>query len=418
MICPHAPSTFLALLLNAAVILAPAYAGDWPQFRGPDRTNISKETGLLREWPAGGPEVLWTIPVAQGYAGAAIVGDRLYHHDYDEQSFEWRVYCRSMTDGKEIWRYTEKRRIRPNHGITRTVPAVDANYVFSFDPKAVLHCLDAKTGKELWRKDLVADYKSQIPPWYNGQNPLLEDDRIVIATGGDAVMVALDKATGDEIWRTPNPDGLLLSHASVMPTTVGGVNQYLYGTLTGLLGVAAKDGKLLWTHDRKFNVALSPSPLPVGADRVFLTGPYDAGSIMVRLAPSGGAFRTEVAFDMPNNEWNSEVHTPIVYKDHFFAVGKKRRGLFTCLTFDGAQVWDSDGKASFGLGSFLLADGMFFVLEGDTGMLRLIEANTTGYKELACAQVLHGHDVWGPMALSDGRLVLRDMTKMVCLNVK
>jgi outer membrane protein assembly factor BamB len=123
-------------------------------------------------------------------------------------------------------------------------------------------------------------------------------------------------------------------------------------------------------------------------------------------------------FDMKNNEWNSEVHTPIVYKGHMFAVGKKRRGLFTCLSFDGKEVWTSDGKAAFGLGSFLLADGMFFVLEGDTGMLQLIEANTTEYKGLAQAQVLNGSDVWGPMALSDGKLVLRDLTKMVCIDVR
>lgn len=405
-------------ILTLLATLPALQGADWPQFRGPARDNVSKETGLLRKWPAGGPKVLWTIPVAQGYAGAAIVGGRVYHNDYDEKAGEWRVLCRSLATGKEIWRFSESRRIRPNHGITRTVPAVDGKYVYSFDPKCILHCLNAATGKEVWRKDLVADYKSQIPPWYNGQNPLLEADRVVIATGGDAVMVALEKATGKEIWRTPNPEGLVLSHASVMPAMISGVKQYLYGTLQGLLGVSAKDGKQLWKHDRKFNVALSPSPLPVDGGRVFLTGPYDAGSIMIRVAAKGGAMQTETVFDMQRNEWNSEVHTPIVHQGYFYGVGKKRRGLFTCMSFDGKRVWDSDGKASFGLGSFMLADGMFFVLDGDSGLLRLIEANTTGYNELAQAQVLSGHDVWGPMALSDGKLILRDMTKMVCLDVR
>jgi outer membrane protein assembly factor BamB len=101
-----------------------------------------------------------------------------------------------------------------------------------------------------------------------------------------------------------------------------------------------------------------------------------------------------------------------------FAVGKKKRGLFTCLGFDGKEVWTSEGKASFGLGSFMLADGMFFVLDGDSGKLRLIEANTTGYRELASAQVLAGEEVWGPMALHDGKLVLRDLTQMVCVDVR
>lgn len=401
-----------------AVMSAGARGDDWPQFRGPARDGSSKEVGLLRQWPAGGPKVLWTVPVGQGYAGAAIVGGRVYHNDYDEQKSEWGVYARSLADGKEIWRHREPRVIRPNHAITRTVPAVDGKYVFSLDPKLGLHCLDAKTGKQLWFRNLVADYKTTIPPWYNGQNPLLEADRIVIATGGAAIVVALDKATGKEIWRTPNPRKLVLSHASVMPATLGGVKQYLYGTLNGPLGVAAADGRLLWEYPRKFNVAVAPSVTAVDGQRVFMTASYDAGSVMLRVTPDGARFKAEPIFDMKLNEWNSEVHTPIVFKGHLFAVGKKKRGLFTCLDFNGKQVWTSDGKASFELGSYLLADGMFFVLEGKTGLLRLIDATTTGYKELASAQVLAGPDVWGPMALSDGRLVLRDLTKMICLDVR
>jgi outer membrane protein assembly factor BamB len=295
---------------------------------------------------------------------------------------------------------------------------VDGRFVISLDPKAVLHCLDAKTGKQIWRKSLVTEYKATIPSWYNGQNPLQEEDRVIIATGGAAIMVALEKASGKEIWRTPNPGQLFMSHASVMPAVLGGVKQYLYGTLAGPLGVAAKDGKLLWAFPRKFNVAVAPSPIAVNEELVFMTASYDAGCVMVRVRRTGDTFKAESVFDMKNNEWNSEVHTPIVYKGHMFAVGKKKRGLFTCLGFDGKEVWTSEGKASFGLGSFLLADGMFFVLDGDTGKLRLIEASTTAYNELASAPVLAGEEVWGPMALSDGKLVLRDLTKMICLDVR
>jgi outer membrane protein assembly factor BamB len=203
-----------------------------------------------------------------------------------------------------------------------------------------------------------------------------------------------------------------------MPAVLGGVKQYLYGTLNGPLGVAAKDGKLLWEFSRKFNVAVAPSPIAVDSERVFMTGSYDAGSVMVRVRRQGDAFQAEGVFDMKNNEWNSEVHTPIVYQGHLFAVGKKRRGLFTCLDFDGKQVWSSDGKATFGLGGFLLADSMFFVLDGDTGTLRLIQASTTEYNELASTQVLGGQEAWGPMALSDGKLVLRNISKMICINVR
>jgi outer membrane protein assembly factor BamB len=403
---------------GVASLLPASQGSDWTQFRGPDRNNISKETGLARKWPAGGPRVLWSVPVAQGYAGAAIVGGRVYHHDYDEAKSEWCINCRSLADGKLVWQFREAREIRPNHAITRTVPAVDSRFVCSLDPKFILHCLDVKTGKQIWRKSLVTEYKATIPSWYNGQCPLQESDRLILATGGTAIMAALDKATGKELWHTLNPGNYTITHSSVMPATLGGVKQYLYGTLKGPLAISAKDGKLLWEYPRKFNVTVAPSPIAVDDERVFMTASYDAGSIMLRVRRSGEAFKPECAFDLNNNEWNSEVHTPIVHKGHMFAVGKKKRGLFTCLSLEGKEVWTSEAKASFGLGSFMLADGMFFVMDGNTGKLHLIDASTTGYTELASAQVLSGEEVWGPMALSDGKLVLRDLTKMVCLNVR
>ena len=138
---------------------------------------------------------------------------------------------------------------------------------------------------------------------------------------------------------------------------------------------------------------------------------------MLRIRNGGGQFTTEALFDWVDNEWNSEVHTPILFEDHMFAVGKKKRGLLTCLDLDGNTIWTSQGHATFELGSYILADGMLFILEGKTGMLRLLEANTSEYRELDSAQVLSGHDVWGPMALSNGKLVLRGMTKMICIEV-
>jgi outer membrane protein assembly factor BamB len=398
---------------------ASGLAADWPQFRGPNRDGISTETGLLRAWPEGGPKVLWSTPVGQGYAAAAIHGGRVYFNDYDEATSEYLIRCLKLDDGQELWRFKEKRLIRPNHGITRTVPATDGTHVFSLDPKAVLHALDAATGKEVWSKNLVREYGTRIPPWYNGQCPLIEKDRVLIApVGTKALVVALDTATGKELWRTPNPEGWILSHSSLMPGRLGGVDQYLFSVLQGTVGVAAADGKQLWHFPFKFNLSVSPSPLVVDRERVYVTAGYDAGGAMFRVKKAGGGFSTEPIFVHAPEEWNSEVQTPILFQKHMFAVGKKQRGLFTCLDLDGKQVWTSAGKASFELGSFILADGMFLILEGKTGMLRLLEASTTAYKELASAPVLSGHDVWGPLALSDGKLVIRDLTRMVCLDLR
>jgi outer membrane protein assembly factor BamB len=409
----------LAISLLLLLSTAGAAAADWPQFRGPNRDGTSPETGLLRAWPDDGPAVLWETALGQGYAAPAIFDGKVYFNDYDEATFEFMVRCLTLDEGKELWRFKEERRIRPNHGITRSVPATDGKYVFSLDPKAVLHALDAATGKELWRKNFVKDYGSKIPPWYNGQNPLIEDDKVLVApVGTSALVVALDKATGKEIWTTPNPEGWLLSHASLMPAKLGGVEQYLFSVLQGTFGVSAADGKLLWHFPFKFNVSVSPSPLAIDDERVYVTAAYDSGGAMFRVKRDGDKFTTEEIFVHAPDQWNSEVQTPILFKQHMFAVGKKKRGLFTCLDLNGKEVWNSDGKAYFELGSFILADGMFYILEGKTGMLRLLEASTEGYKELASAQVLGGHDVWGPPALSDGKLVVRDFGRMVCLKVK
>jgi len=404
-------------VLAALTLASWVSAGDWPQFRGPNRNAISKETGLLRAWPEGGPRVLWTTSAAQGYASAAILNGRVYFNDYDEADERWLVRCLSLDKGEEIWRFGYKRAIRPNHGITRSVPAVDGKYVFSLDPKCVLHCLDAADGKEVWAKNFVAEYKTVIPPWYNGQCPLIEPDRVLIAPGGTALIAALDKATGRPIWETLNPDGLSMSHASLIPAEIDGVKQYLYTTLAGPLGVAAADGRLLWSFPWKFNVAVPTSPLPIGDGRIFYTSCYETETLMLRVARQGGEFKAEKVFNLAVNEWNSETHTPIIFDGHIFGVGKKKRGLFTCLDMNGREVWTSDDRASFDLGSYILADGMFFVLEGKTGVLRLLEANTSEYRELASAQVLSGPEVWAPMALSDGRLLVRDLHEMKCLQV-
>ena len=378
----------LLAILTACAATAISSADDWPQFRGPNRDGISAETGLLRQWPEGGPRVLWSLEMNQGYSAAAIYGGRVYFHDYDSGSSEWLVKSVTLGAGRELWTFSEARRIRPNHGITRTVPATDGKYVFSLDPKATFHCLDAASGKEVWRKNLVQEYGAKIPPWYNGQCPLIAGDRVLVAPGGEALVVAFDKATGREIWRTPNPESWPMSHVSLMPAKLAGVDQYLYNTLFGTHSVAADDGRLLWHHPFKFNVAAAPSPVALGSGRVYVTAGYDSGGAMLRVAADGDGLTVEQVFAHAPSEWNSEIHTPILYQGHLFAVGKKKRGLFTCLDDGGRQVWTSEGHAAFDLGGFLLADGMFFILDGRTGMLRLVEASTAAYRELASAQVL------------------------------
>ena len=372
-------SRFLAVSFCLAAL--PALGGDWPQFRGPSRDNISTETGLLRSWPAGGPKVLWQTPVCQGYAGVAIKDGRVYLNDYDEAKKEHLVRCISLADGKDIWRWSYPVEVRPNHGITRTVPAVGQRLVFSLDPKCRFHALDIKTGKLVWQKNLVQDYKATIPGWYAGQNPLLDGTRVLLATGGDALVIAFDQATGKEVWKSPNPAKDLMSHASLMPATIAGIKQFLYLTMNKVVGVAAADGQLLWSSPFVAKMAAVPSPLSIGDGRVFVTSGYEAGSAMYQVQKGTAGFSVQKLYDLTSVQFNSEVHTPVLFQNHLFAVGSKTRGRFTCLGLDGKPVWQSPVAAgnpgasrTFELGGFILADGMFFILEGRTGMLRLVEA--------------------------------------------
>ena len=420
----HTMNYRLSLVFFICFATTTAWSADWPQFRGPNRDDISSETGLLKTWPAGGPKVLWQTPVAQGYAGAAIKDGLVYINDYDEGTKENVVRCLSLADGKEVWQWRDKVVIRPNHGITRTVPSVGEKLVFSLDPKCRFIALDAKTGKLVWQKNLVQEYKATIPQWYAGQNPLLDGDKVLVATGGDALAVAFDQATGKEVWKSPNPDNDLMSHVSLMPATIGGIKQYLYVTMNKVVGISASDGALLWNIPFIGKMAVSPSPIHVGNGKVFVTAAYEVGSTMYQVEKSAAGFSAKKLFELTSTQFNSEVHTPILYKNHLFAVSSKKKGQFTCLDLDGKIIWQSpvssgadSARKTFELGGFLLADGMFFALDGLTGELRLIDANIKEYKELASAQILEGHDVWGPPALSNGKLIIRDMAKMVCLQV-
>ena len=191
-----------------------------------------------------------------------------------------------------------------------------------------------------------------------------------------------------------------------------------------MIGIAAADGQILWSIPFMTKMAACPSPVSIGDGRIFITSGYEAGSMMIQVQKGASGFTVQKLYGLTSAQFNSEVHTPILYQNHLFAVGSKTKGRFSCVGLDGKVVWQSPAVSgdpaatrTFGLGGFMLADGMFFILDGDTGMLRLIEASTKQYKELASAQILGGEEVWGPMALSNGKLVIRDNSQMVCLQV-
>jgi outer membrane protein assembly factor BamB len=391
--------------------------GAWPCFRGAHFDNISSEsTPLAKSWGAQGPPKLWSIDLGEGYAGAAVLHGRVYVLDYDEQAQADALRCLSLASGQELWRRAYPDDVKRNHGMSRTVPAVTDKYVVTLGPKCVLMCTDAISGVVKWQDDLVKQFNTTVPPWYDGQCPLIDGDRVIVAPAGTALLVAMDLATGKVIWQTPNPRNWQMTHSTVMPVAYGGQRMYVYCASDGVVGVSAKDGSILWeTTDWRVSTATIPTPVPVGDGKLFITGGYNSGAIMLQLTQDGGHIGVKTLFRLPANICSSDQQTPIFYQGHLYVV--ITGGQLVCLDLNGRQLWASGLGRRFGLGSYLLASGTLYLLN-DTGTLTMVAATPTGYQQLAQAKVLDGHDSWGPMALAGGRLLVRDSTKMVCLDVK
>lgn len=392
-------------------------AGAWPGFRGSDRDGIGK-TGprLAHGWDSGGPRQLWGIDVGDGYAGAAVLNGRVYLMDYDVAQKQTALRCLSTEDGAEIWRYSYRVAVKRNHGMSRTVPAVTDRFVIGLGPKCDLVCLDAISGELRWGVDLVRQYGATVPPWYAGQCPLLDQGLLVLAPGGPkALLMGLKPEDGTVAWQTPNPRGWKMTHSSVMPAEIGGERQYVYCANNGVVGVSATNGALLWeTTAWKISIATVPSPLVLPEGKILLSGGYNAGSLMLQVKKNGHHWETQTLFKLDPETFGATQHTPIFYENHIFGV--RADGRLVCLDLNGKPVWCSDPGQTFGLGPFLMADGVIYAMN-DAGLLRVIEATPRQYHLLGQAQVLNGRESWGPMALADGRLYARDLTRMVCLDV-
>jgi len=419
-VTPHETAPFWAngQLVRSSGTPASELQGEWPRFRGANFDGVSRDkTPLARQWPVDGPPVTWSVDVGEGYAGAAISNGRVYILDYDRESQADCLRCLSLADGKDIWRYSYPVGIKRNHGMSRTVPAVSDGYVVSLGPKCHVICLNAITGEFKWGVDLVRDYGSEVPQWYAGQCPLIDGGRAIIAPGAKALMVAFDLTSGSIVWQTPNPNGWGMTHSSIMPMEFGSERMYVYCASGGVVGVSATDGRILWETDVwKINIANVPSPLVVGDGRILLTGGYDSGSLMLKLRRDGEHIVADVQFRLSPSIFACEQHTPILFVNHIYGV--RPDGQLTCMSVDGKVVWTSGTEHTFdkGLGPLLVAGGMLYVMDS-RGFLTLVEATASGYHELARAKVLTGHDSWGPMAIAGGRLIVRDFTKMVCLDV-
>lgn len=405
-----------------------ALTGKWPRFRGADIDNINKENiKLIDHFPQEGPKIRWKVELGEGHAAPVIYNGKVYILDYDERKKNDALRCFDLQTGTELWRRWYSVSLKRNHGMSRTTPAITDKYIVTMGPKCHVMCCNPQNGDFLWGIDLGKDFNTEVPLWYTGQCPLIDNDIAVIAPGGSSLLIGVDCATGKVVWKTPNPDKWKMSHSSVMPMVLGGKKMYVYNAIGGLCGVSAEGadaGKMLWKTSAFNPSVIAPSPLYLGNNKIFMTAGYGAGGAVFQVVNQGGSFAVNVLKNYkPKDGLASEQQTPILYDHHLFAILPKdaadKRNQFVCCTTDDTQkiLWTSSTTDRYGLGPYLLADGKFFILN-DEGTLTIAKASTSKFTFLDKAKIMDGQDAWGPMAIADGMLLLRDSKQMVCIDVR
>ena len=402
-----------------------ASASDWPQWRGPDRNGTSKEVGLLKQWPAGGPKLLWQVnDLGDGYSTPVVVGNRIYLMSNRGMDNEF-VQALSTQDGKVIWTTRVGNVGNPNQNPSypkaRSTPTVDGDFIYALGSDGDLACLEAKTGKIRWSKNLRKDFGGEPGEWAYAESPLVDGDAVVITPGGaQATMAALNKKTGETIWKSAIPGGDPAGYASAIVVQAAGRKQYVQLLSKGIVGVDAKTGQFLW---RYAEAAKGPAQFftPVARGDYVYGGALGVGGGLVRLKPDAGGVAAEQVYfirALPNG-----IGGAVVVGDHIY--GTEVGGKLVAAEFlTGKVAWQNE---SLGMGSIAAVDGLLYV-HGVNGDLALIQATPEGYYEKGRftppaqppkKQIgQYPESAFGYPVIANGTLYIRDLGTMWAWDIK
>ena len=406
-----------------------AAAADWPQFLGPQSDGVAHDAkGLARAWPPAGPKVLWQQPVGAGYGGAAIYGDSVLLLDRDGDAGDL-LRRFNLADGNEVWHYTYAAPGKLDWNGTRSTPATDGNMVFSIGLFGQISAVKFSDGSPVWKKDLLADWGANKPEWAVTTSPLLYGDYIIVMPWGKkAALVAYEKASGNVAWTTPNLKGVAEGYMSPILMKFDGRDMILALGFKGeLIGADARTGqplfeRLVYPDNKPFENI--PSPLPIGDGRIFFTCGYSHGAVMLKLArltaeekhnPANRGLPYKLTQLWANKNMASLCGQALLYDGYIYGNCFDAGGGLRCISLDGQIKWDS--KVKFDRGNLIIADGLIYIIQGADGKLCMAEASPAGYRELGRAQILAPPQTWGPPAFKDGKLVIRDMHKIYCVDV-
>ncbi|MCC6231669.1 MAG: PQQ-like beta-propeller repeat protein [Verrucomicrobiales bacterium] len=421
---PHAPLTLLALTFALGV--SSAHAADWPNYRGPRHNGISTEKLTVAAWPAAGPQAEWRTPTPGGFSSIVIADQRAYTlvtREFEGVKRETLVAL-DATSGKELW-VTPLSTVKYDGGGdagagenkggdgARSTPTVNDGQVYVLDAKLLLVCVNAQSGKETWRKDLVAEHAGRNISWQNAASPVIDGDLVFVAGGGEGqALLGIDKRTGKTVWKGQDDK---MTHATPVVAELLGQKQVIFFTQSGLVAVHPATGAVLWRQAYRYNISTAASPVVCGPDLVYCSAGYGVGAGLYRISKNGDTYQSTEVWRQTGklqNHWS----TPVFHDGHLYGLfGFKEYGScpLKCIELaTGTEKWSSEG---FGPGNVTLVDGHLIVL-GDAGQLVLAEATPTAFKESARADVLAGK-CWTTPTYAGGKVYARSTQEAVCIDL-
>jgi outer membrane protein assembly factor BamB len=414
-----------AWLVLIAIVIAAAWdatANDWPQWRGPNRDGISRETNLLQNWPEGGPSLLWQAKeIGSGYSTPAVVGGRLYLMANEGVKDEF-VKALDERDGKELWSSRIGKVGNPNqeppYPAARSTPTVEGDVLYALGSDGDLACLETSTGKVRWQKSLRDDFGGKPGVWAYSESPLIDGDALVCTPGGsEATLLALNKKTGDVIWKCAVPEGDEAAYASAIVVNADNIKQYVQLLSGGLVGVDAKTGKFLWRYSRPVSPFNANVPTPLASDNYIYVSSAGAGGGTVKLQANDGKVQPEQMYFEP------KLPTTIggSVKIGEFLYGTTAQTML-CIEFATGKVKWQD--RALGPASLCYADGRLY-MHGENGDVALVEPSPESYRQKGRftppgrpKPVNRNEKPWAYPVVANGRLYIREHGSLWCYDVR
>lgn len=406
-----------ALVMGAAVLIFNSVlALDWPQWRGPNRDGVSTETGLLAQWPRGGPPLAWkTTGLGTGYSSVSVAAGRVF--TMGDVAGASRVLAFDETTGRALWS-ARVGRAGGGGGYPgpRCTPTVDGDRVYALDQFGELVCLDAATGREVWRTNLATDFDGKVMSgWGYSESPLVDGERVICTPGGpQGTLLALHKTNGAVLWRSKEfTDDA--AYASVLRATLAGVPQYVQLTDASVAGVAVDTGRLLWRAERRGRTAVIPTPIAFD-DCVYVTSAYGVGCNLFKVSSASPTLRVEPVY--ANKEMANHHGGVVRIGDYLYGYSDGKG--WTCQEFKtGRAVWQE--RRRLGKGSLTAADGRLYLrAESGAGTVVLLEATPDGWNEKGRFDPpdRSEQNSWPHPVIANGHLYLRDQDVLLCYDVR